>query len=167
MHESVVQSLANSWSKDLRSNGPELHESLDQRYKKSHELTEGEIWNLYMTLTRVENAFRSLKSDLGLRPVYHQLATRTAAHLFISVLGYHLLSAIELTLRSNDDTRSWSTIKEQVSTHARTTMVLTSDEGIVNHIRVSSVPEPTQRKIYSLLGVRDPLKRIKTIATRL
>ncbi|MHB1732291.1 hypothetical protein [Ferrimicrobium acidiphilum] len=120
-----------------------------------------------MTLTRVENAFRSLKSDLGLRPVYHQLATRTAAHLFISVLGYHLLSAIELTLRSNDDTRSWSTIKEQVSTHARTTMVLTSDEGIVNHIRVSSVPEPTQRKIYSLLGVRDPLKRTKTIATRL
>ena len=132
-----------------------------------NELTEGEIWNLYMTLTRVENAFRSLKSDLGLRPVYHQLATRTAAHLFISVLGYHLLSAIELTLRSNDDTRSWSTIKEQVSTHARTTMVLTSDEGIVNHIRVSSVPEPTQRKIYSLLGVRDPLKRTKTIATRL
>ncbi len=46
-------------------------------------------------------------------------------------------------------------------------MVLTSDEGIVNHIRVSSVPEPTQRKIYSLLGVRDPLKRIKTVATRL
>ncbi|MCL4448150.1 MAG: transposase [Actinobacteria bacterium] len=46
-----------------------------------------EIWNLYMTLVRVEEAFRSLKSDLGLRPVYHQLAERTAAHLFISVLA--------------------------------------------------------------------------------
>ncbi|MHB8190460.1 MAG: hypothetical protein ACYDHP_08610 [Ferrimicrobium sp.] len=72
------------------------------------------------------------------------------------MLGYHLLGVIEITLRSQDDTRSWSTIKEQVSTHARTTMVLTNDEGIVNHLRVSFIPEPTQRKIYSLLGVKDP-----------
>ncbi|MHB8345498.1 MAG: IS1634 family transposase, partial [Ferrimicrobium sp.] len=65
------------------------------------------------------------------------------------------------------DTRSWSTIKEQVSPHVRSTLMLTNDEGIVNHIRVSSIPEPTQRQIYSLLGVKDPLKRIKTIAARL
>ncbi|MCL4449396.1 MAG: transposase, partial [Actinobacteria bacterium] len=51
------------------------------------DLNAKEIWNLYMTLVRVEEAFRSLKSDLGLRPVYHQLAERTAAHLFISVLA--------------------------------------------------------------------------------
>jgi Transposase len=130
-------------------------------------LTDVAIWNLYMTLTRVENAFRSLKSDLGLRPVYHQLARRTAAHLFISVLGYHLLSAIELTLRTKGDTRSWSTIKEQVTTHARTTIALTNDQGVINHLRVSSVAEPAHREIYDLLGVRDPLKRTKTVAAHL
>ncbi|EQD49488.1 transposase [mine drainage metagenome] len=58
------------------------------------DLTSEEIWHLYMTLTKVEGAFRALKSDLGLRPIHHQLARRTAAHLFISVLAYHLYSAI-------------------------------------------------------------------------
>ncbi|WP_298343616.1 IS1634 family transposase [Ferrimicrobium sp.] len=130
-------------------------------------LDEETIWGLYMTLTQVENAFRSLKSDLGLRPIYHQLATRCAAHLFISVLAYHLLSAIELTLRAQGDTRSWKTIKEQVSPHVRSTLMLTNDQGVVTHLRVSSVPEPAQRDIYALLGVRDPLRRIKTTAAHL
>ena len=74
-------------------------------------LTAPEIWSVYVTLTtNVEDAFRSLKGDLGLRPVYHQLARRTAAHLFISVLAYHLLCAIEPTLRQNHDKHRWSTI---------------------------------------------------------
>ncbi|WP_201732746.1 transposase [Acidithrix sp. C25] len=131
------------------------------------ELDAGEIWNIYTTLTKVEDAFRSLKSDLGLRPVYHQLASRTAAHLFISVLAYHLLSAIELTLRQNNDKRRWSTIKEQLNSHRRATIVLTSDKGVVYHIRTSGVSEPVHKEIYRLLGVSDPLKRIKTIATHL
>ncbi|WP_298211216.1 IS1634 family transposase [Ferrimicrobium sp.] len=130
-------------------------------------LDEDTIWGLYMTLTQVENAFRSLKSDLGLRPVYHQLATRCAAHLFISVLAYHLLSAIELTLRTQGDTRSWQTIKDQLFPHVRSTLMLTNDQGIITHLRVSSVPEPAQREIYALLGVRDPLRRIKTTAAHL
>lgn len=53
------------------------------------DLNSEEIWRLYMTLTKVEGAFRALKSDLGMKPVYHQLARRTAAHLFISVLACH------------------------------------------------------------------------------
>ncbi|MHB8191457.1 MAG: hypothetical protein ACYDHP_13780 [Ferrimicrobium sp.] len=59
------------------------------------------------------------------------------------------------------------TIKEQVSPHVRSTLVLTNDEGVVNHIRVSSIPEPTQRKIYSFLGVMDLLKRMKIITAHL
>ena len=54
-----------------------------------------DIWTLYMTLTRVDEAFRCMKSDLGTRPVYHQIAGRTKGHLFISVLAYHLLINIE------------------------------------------------------------------------
>ena len=131
------------------------------------ELEAPEIWNIYMTLTKVEDAFRSLKSDLGLRPIYHQLARRTAAHLFISVLAYHLLCAIELTLRQHHDKRRWSTINEQLSTHMRTTMVLTNDKGVVYHLRASGAPEPTHKEIYRLLGVSDPLSRIKTVATHL
>ena len=125
------------------------------------------IWGLYMTLTRVEDAFRTLKSDLGLRPIHHQLGRRTAAHLFVSVLAYHLLAAIEHTLATKGDTRGFSTIKEQLMTHTRSTMVLVSDRGEVYHLRVSGQPEPVHREIYRLLGVKDPLGRSKSIATHL
>ena len=49
----------------------------------------------------------------------------------------------------------------------RTTMVLTSDKGVVYHLRASGAPEPVHKEIYRILGVTDPLGRIKTIATHL
>jgi len=57
------------------------------------------LWRLYTTLTKVEDAFQALKTDLGFRPVHHQIARRTEVHLFISVLAYHLLISIEYQLQ--------------------------------------------------------------------
>lgn len=123
-----------------------------------------EIWRLYMTLTMVEAAFRDLKTDLGLRPVHHQLARRTEGHLFISVLAYHLLICIEETLRQNDDTRRWSTIRKQLATHQRTTVIMTDAERRIHHCRLSGMPESFHQQIYRLLNIRDPLKRLNRIA---
>jgi len=132
------------------------------------ELAANEIWELYMTLTNVEYSFRSLKTDLGLRPVYHQNAERTKGHLFISVLAYHLLINIERRLRECGDTRKWSTIKKQLSTHQRTTVIFTDSENVINHIRVSGIPEIEHQEIYKLLNVKDITKRIHKMAgTRL
>lgn len=123
------------------------------------ELTAKEIWHLYTTLTKVENAFRSLKTDLGVRPVYHQIAERTRGHLLISVLAYHLLISIEYQLREQGDHRSWSTIKNQLSTHQRTTVIVTDQSDQIHHIRVSGRAEKNHHEIYKLLNVKDPLKR--------
>ena len=57
------------------------------------DLDEAELWSVYMMLNQVEDACRSLESELGLRPVYHRLDRRLEGHLFISVLAYHLLAA--------------------------------------------------------------------------
>lgn len=118
-----------------------------------------EIWNLYMTLTSVEGAFRALKTDLGLRPVYHQNAVRTEGHLFISVLAYHLLINIERRLRCGGDTRKWETIKTQLSTHQRITVVFTDKNEEINHVRLSANPEHTHKEIYKILGVKGFTKR--------
>ncbi|WP_298208744.1 IS1634 family transposase [Ferrimicrobium sp.] len=131
------------------------------------ELDAEEIWHTYMTLVKVEDAFRDLKSDLGLRPIYHQLGRRTSAHLFISVLAYHLLSQIELTLIQHGDKRRWSTVRDELSIHCRSTMVLTNDKGVVYHLRHSGAPEASHKEIYRMLGAVDPLPRIKSIATHL
>ena len=118
-----------------------------------------DIWNLYMTLTRVEAAFRSLKSDLGTRPVFHQLATRTEGHLFTSVLAYHLLNCIEYQLARSGDHRRWFKIRDVLSTHQRSTIILTDAKGIVLHIRHSGQSEPAHSDIYKALGVKDTTQR--------
>ena len=53
------------------------------------------LWEWYMQLTRVEEAFKTLKSDLGLRPIHHQLERRMEAHILIAFLGY----CLQVTLR--------------------------------------------------------------------
>jgi len=63
---------------------------------------------MYMTIQRVESAFRSLKSSLGLRPIHHQKEERTEGHLFISVLAYHLLNTVEHKLQKAGDIRTLS-----------------------------------------------------------
>ena len=72
------------------------------------------IWKLYMTLTQVEAAFRNLKTELGTRPIFHQSAERTEAHLFISLLAYSVLACIEHRLRQAGDHRQWRTVREQI-----------------------------------------------------
>jgi transposase len=47
-----------------------------------------EIWRTYIRLTKLESAFRSLKSELGLRPIHHQKKRRINSHLFVSTLAY-------------------------------------------------------------------------------
>lgn len=108
------------------------------------ELTAPEIWHQYMLLAHVEAAFRDLKPDLGIRPVHYQKADRTQAHIFIGVLAYHLLVSIEHELRCNGDHREWRTIRNLVSTHNRSTVVMTDKDDTIYHIRVFGRPETEQ-----------------------
>lgn len=130
------------------------------------DLSETEIWSLYMTLTRIEEAFRSLKTDLGLRPVYHQTAERSRSHLFLSVLAYHLLSDIEYRMKEKGDCRRWSSLRETLSTHMRLRITGQDPHTKIEHaLRLSSQPEPEHKKIYRILGIKDETPRIRTKKT--
>lgn len=121
-----------------------------------NDLSDKEIWETYVMLTRVEKAFRNLKSSLGLRPNFHQKEKRADAHMFISVLAYHILHAIELGMRKTGDHRSWESIKAVLSTHQRLTIEYnqkTQKEIQRHHIRLCSNPEPEHKKIYKALGL--------------
>lgn len=127
------------------------------------ELTDQEIWETYVMLTRVENAFRSLKSSLGLRPNFHQNEERADAHMFISVLAYHILHTIEYRLRQCGDNRSWATIRDILATHQRLTIEYNVKDQVQiqrNHLRLCSNAEPEHRQIYQCLGFSEtPLPR--------
>jgi hypothetical protein len=124
-----------------------------------------EIWHLYMTLTRMEQAFRDLKTHLGLRPVYHQKEMRVDGHIFLSILAYHLLHAIEYTLQHHGDHSRWATIKRLVSTHRYSTIQLPTVAGPVLNLRKPGIPEGIHREIYNTLGVDATCLPTKKIVT--
>ncbi len=114
-------------------------------------------------LTDVEDAFRCMKSELGLRPVHHQIEKRVDGHLFITVLAYHILHTIRFKLRKSGINSDWSTIRTRLSTHTRITTTIKRKDGKMIHIRKSLKPEPFHKEIYSALNL--PYQFGKTIKT--
>ena len=121
-----------------------------------------EIWEFYMTLHEVESAFRSIKTDLGTRPIYHQLDSRIESHLFISVLSYTILKSVIFSLREKGEyNASWTTIRQKLSNHMRSTTIQTSKSGDIYHTRVTGIPEKDAQEIYDLLNI--PVKSDRKI----
>ena len=117
------------------------------------DLSAREAWLMYMTLTRAENAFRMIKTPLAERPIFHHLEHRVDTHIFLCILAYHLLVAIETTLLNQGEHTSWATVRETLATHQVGTIILPTDGGKVLRIRKGMTPEPEHLDLYRLLGV--------------
>jgi len=124
---------------------------------------ESRLWKTYTMLTDLEAVFRSLKSELGLRPIHHQIAKRVSGHLFITVLAYHLVHTIRFRLKQMDNHSSWSSLRKILSAQSRVTVSMQCKNGSTVHVRKSTRPEPNQQEIYSALGLKShPGRSIKT-----
>jgi transposase len=117
------------------------------------DLTAEEAWRLYILLTRVEDAFRDMKSPLSERPIFHHLQHRVETHIFLCVLAYHLLVAVEKSFLDQGIHTSWATLREQLRTHQVVTAVLPTTDGHLLKIRRATTPEPQHRLIYQVLGI--------------
>jgi transposase len=127
------------------------------------ELSAQEAWLMYMTLTRAENAFRMMKTPLAERPIFHHLEHRVETHIFLCVLAYHLLVAIETTLLNQGIHTSWATVRDTLATHQVATIVLPTDGGTLLRIRKGMTPEPKHLELYKRLGVPSEIMQpIKT-----
>lgn len=126
------------------------------------DLTEEEISKIHRSLTTVEDSFKSMKSHLGLRPIHHKRDDTTTAHMFVTVIAYHILAGILKKLHGNGITYNWTTIRNILSTHVRvTTTFKTEDESTIN-VRNSTTPTIRQQEIYEALKIKkQPLKKIK------
>ena len=133
--------------------------------RTSHkELDEGTLWKTYTMLTELESVFRSMKSELGMRPIYHRLEKRIKGHLFITVIGYHLVHTIRYRLKDKGIKSSWSSLLRELEGQNRITVSMNCKDGKILHIRKSTYPEPRQQKIYDALNLKYlPGKAIKTI----
>ncbi len=141
-------------------------EAAEDRYSGSYylrtsrtDLNEKQIWDLYISLSGVEDSFRALKSELRMRPVYHFKQQRIEGHIFITLLAYHLLNAIRFTLREKGYFMRWSTVREGLSTHVVNTVFMKTREGKSLYIRNASKPEVFHGEIYKALRLKPlPMK---------
>ena len=124
------------------------------------ELSDEELWSIYVMLTFVEDTFRCLKSELGLRPIHHSKVVRIEGHLFISVLAYHLLNYIRHHLHKAGIHHRWATIRSWLETHEVLTTSLIREDDAMIHLRYCTTPTLQQEEIYKALGITGvPLKR--------
>lgn len=121
------------------------------------DLSAEEAWRLYILLTRVEDAFRDMKSPLSERPIFHHLQHRVETHIFLCVLAYHLLVAVEKSFLDQGIHTSWATLREQLRTHQVVTAVLPTTDGHLLKIRRATTPEPQHRLIYQVLGIPEEI----------
>ena len=119
------------------------------------------ISKIHRSLTVVEDSFRCMKSDLGLRPNYHKDDEHSSSHIFISVIAYHIAIGIMTKLKKKGINYKLSTIRNILSTHMRVTTAFTNNKNEVNYVRTTCSPNETQKKIYQVLNIKQkPLDRV-------
>lgn len=132
---------------------------------RSNELDwdEEKLWRTYTMLTDLESVFRSLKSELGLRPVFHSKEDRSDGHLFITVLAYQCVQAIRVNLKKAGINGSWTQLRDMLAVQRRVTTSLRRKDGRTVHVRKSTWAEPDLMEIYQALGINPAPGGIKKL----
>ena len=122
------------------------------------------LWRTYTMLTDLEAVFRSLKSELGLRPIYHHKVKRVHGHIFITLIAYHLVQTLRYQLKTQGIHESWQTLRAKMENQQRVTVILQREDGKTIHLRKATQAEPHQKAIYDALGISpQPGKTQKTV----
>jgi hypothetical protein len=117
-------------------------------------LDEKTLWKTYTTLTDLEAVFRSLKSELGLRPIFHQKQSRVDGHIFITLLAYSIVHTIRYKLKQNSIHYSLDTIKEILENSCRVTTSMKCKDNTTLYIRQSTELNEEQKEIHDVLKIK-------------
>ncbi|MEI7831248.1 MAG: IS1634 family transposase [Prolixibacteraceae bacterium] len=113
--------------------------------------TEENVWQFYNTIREIEATFRVLKSDLDLRPIYHQKDENTMAHLHLGLLAYWLVNTIRHQLKQYGIHSGWREIVRTMNTQKAVTTLAQNNHEEVIMIRRCSEPNQQVRKLYDAL----------------
>lgn len=117
------------------------------------------LWKWYVQLTQAEAAFRTAKSDLGMRPIYHQKEDRVQAHILVCFLALALWRTLEQWMQSKGlGTCARQLIKEMAGIKSVDVIVPVRRAGALAELRlrVVTTPEPATAQLLAHLGLRLP-----------
>ena len=115
-----------------------------------------ELWTKYIQLTEAEAVFRALKSELAIRPIFHQLERRVKAHVLVAFLGYALWVTLKHLLRRRPIELSPSRVLAILSTVQSADIVLPTTDGREIRLRRVTTPTAEQKTILDHLGMQLP-----------
>lgn len=122
------------------------------------------VWNIYNTIREIESTFRTLKTDLDLRPIYHKNDDSTMAHLHLGILSYWLVNTIRHQLKAHHFNSSW---KEIVRIGNTQKIITTSGQNTfdqITSVRKCSEPSEQLKKLFDILKAKyKPFKKIKYV----
>ena len=123
-----------------------------------HEWTDEELWKTYTQLTEAEAAFRIHKSDLAIRPIWHQKASRIKAHILVCFLGYALWKTLQQWQSRAGLGDSPRTILTELSRITAADVVLPLADGSARELRIRCVvrPDRSQAILLDRLGLKLP-----------
>ena len=121
-----------------------------------------QIVRTYWRLTEIEATFRSLKTELGLRPIWHVKHSRIAAHLFLAVLAYHGVHLIRTRLKARDIPLSWDGIRTRLRPWVRMTTTVRETNGRLIVNRQDVRPPAQVARIARAVGVEPHHHRRRT-----
>jgi transposase len=127
---------------------------------------EKEIWDIYNTVREVESAFRCLKTDLNLRPVFHQKDDNVEAHLHLGLMAYNIVAPIRYMLKRRGINSDWRNIVRTMNTQKTSSVSVTARDKSDIIIRTCSRPSAEALEIYKALGMSSmPLGLKKFVVT--
>ena len=112
-------------------------------------------------LNDIEAVFRSLKSELGLRPVCHQRQAHANAHMLISVIDYQAIQLLRQRMKRAGQHDSWTTVRDVLGPLQRTTTTFRRDDGRMVHLRKTADPDAFPSALYQAMQVVPPPRHIQ------
>ncbi|HMC86718.1 MAG TPA: IS1634 family transposase [Chitinophagaceae bacterium] len=121
-------------------------------------------WTIYNTIREIEATFRTLKTDLDLRPVYHKTDEASMAHLHLGLLAYWVVNTIRHQLKQKSITNEWRDIVRIMNTQKIVTTTMENEYNQQIIIRQCSEPTDQVNKIYTALKYKSqPFSRKKSV----
>jgi hypothetical protein len=111
-----------------------------------------ELWRYYVQLTEIEQAFKELKSDLAIRPIYHQRDDRIEAHIFVAFVAYCLMVTLKQRLRPLAPGLTPRAVMEKLSAIQMVDIRLPTTDG--RHIVLSRYTQPDRQQQFLLQNLK-------------